>query len=190
MLSHKAIGFDVDGVIANYVAHVKRYSKWAGTDTMPSVYNLVNAGMFDTFKEFWETHTRVSLESALTPVMDSTVADVTRQLKAKGHRVAAITARDKDLCGDQTLEFFDRNGIAVDEVIFSDDKTAHGVDVMLDDHPGNVAALVEAGVPVVLRDSTYAHEIADYGLTVGPGGDVPVARSAADYYRLLTSSLI
>lgn len=177
----KIIGFDADGVLADYIGHIKSYSPWAGTSHEPTRYDLVEAGMFSDKEAFWAEHMKVSKETSKTPLFDKTVPGVISKLRDNGHKVVIITARDKDIAGSETDKFLRRHGIAVDDVIYSDNKTAHGVDSMIDDSPKNVSELFKAGIPVMLRNSSYIGEAKDFNIPVGVSGGVPVAYSAQDY---------
>lgn len=71
-------------------------------------------------------------------------------IKAAGHRVHLVTARDCEQAGADTSEWLLRHGVAYDSLLFSRDKTVVPVDLFIEDNVDNAIALKEAGTPVFL----------------------------------------
>lgn len=77
-------------------------------------------------------------------------------LRRMGHRIVIMTARTTTLYTDPvalTEAELRRGGIVYDKLICATDKAeaclAEGVDVLIDDHPRNCAAVAAAGVKVI-----------------------------------------
>lgn len=92
------------------------------------------------------------------------------ELRLRGHEIKIITARDairdkKDepykgyMMKRDTLEWFDKNGIPYDKIIFSATKDGYNkgwvcqhehVDVMLEDEEKNIESIVDVGIPCII----------------------------------------
>lgn len=162
--SEPVVAFDIDGVIANFNAAMKPYSKVAHTEeTSPQFYDFVRSGWFDTWNDFEDAHLDVMDKAYDIPLLDSTAGDAMRMLHNNGCKVIVVTAR-REMWRDATLKFFDKHGIPVtsDNLFFMDRKKKTDIhfDYIVDDSPKNIADVLEhSDAQVSVYDQRYNKDI-------------------------------
>ena len=151
------VGIDLDGVCADYIGALRLAGREAGheiTSTYPETYDMVGGGWFPSHEAWRVAHDAAMPLAAGFPALVS-AADF-EPLKQIGAELVAITARETDYFG-QTCVWIDKNLPGVfDRIVFTGDKHAYGLDVLIEDNPAEVGA---GDTPVVLVDYPYNRHV-------------------------------
>ena len=125
-----------------------------------------------TFNKYLDDiYTRVEVKKGAVEVLKS--------LKSKGHKIYIITARNNNTSKKVkdvetiTREWFDRNGIVIDEMIidaYGDGKASackkHLIDIMIEDNPYNYKKIISTGTKCLLFDDRGRYDLGkDYVTT-------------------------
>ncbi len=96
------------------------------------------------------------------PKIEKDIEQLTHKLISRDvdTKVYMITARSNtQVIVDDTMHWLEKNGFKFTDVFFTDDKAnickAAGIDVMIEDELGQVLALVQTNVSVVVRDQPW-----------------------------------
>jgi 5'(3')-deoxyribonucleotidase len=163
------LGVDLDGVCGDFYGRLREIAAvWLDvpieslTDDVSygvPEWNLEPLGGYSALHRF--AVTQHNLFGTLKPMPG--ITPVLRRLSIAGIRIRIITHRlyIKHFHLEairQTVEWLDRNGIPYWDICFMGDKTAVGADLYIEDSPGNVAELRDAGCEVVVfANSTNKH---------------------------------
>lgn len=158
----KVVAIDIDGVLADFNAAMKPFSKVKDTDeNTPDDYNYVTSGWYDTWEEFEHAHVTVMDDAGSIPPQEPTgvAGEAIRKLKDAGLEVKVITARREQWRG-ATLEFFSRHDIPIEtqDLHFMDKKNKSEMhfDYLVDDAPKNVIdALQNSSAEAVIYNQRY-----------------------------------
>lgn len=164
------IGIDIDGVLADYVEHMRTVATTQGikVDPLggPRTYSMVEPGWFTDDHQWARCHEIVTGELERTPLLDAFAPEALARLRSRGHHLVVMTARraptgagysQADVV-QATQAWLERHRIQAHEVVFNDHRTPRHeleLDLALDDSPEQIAALHAAGVPTVIRDQPY-----------------------------------
>ncbi len=168
------VGIDLDGVLYDFVGALRDYA---------GMHNAPEARRWEFYEDWGWTREKFK-EVCDAGVGDGEIfwrgspidgaVELTHALKAAGHRVVIVTARDFGSAGasrNATRSWLRAWGFHYDELHFAEDKTQFNLDWMLDDSP-HVAEQFR-GHPktrFVLMDQPWNRHI-EGGLTVlGPDG--------------------
>lgn len=159
------IGLDVDGVLADYMAGVAAVGRKLGHAMEralhgPSRYGLVEPGWFPTEEDAAAAMEALHGGDAMgrLPLLDPTAPEAVRRLRAAGHQVVVVTARDLRSRA-LTHDWLRRHRIDADEVLFERSKHRAGCHIYLDDAPHNIAELREFGAEAVVYDAPYNRDV-------------------------------
>lgn len=197
------IATDIDNVLVKFekllFADMKHHNCecLANVKGEPTSYNLVKNWFGGDLDHFTYHHDNAVFGSANAPTLDDTAAASIKKLQDNGFKVIALTARPEKFRG-VTEAFLTNNGIVPDELIHDHNKTNHKFDAIIDDAPHNVDEIMNAGIPVVLRASSYMNEVSTkHGIELGSythvgsngqGHKVAVANKFSDYSDMILSS--
>lgn len=152
------VGFDLDGVVYDFGASVKRYLASIGKPVEfqenraePHTWNF-----FESWGMTPEDFVQVCHDGAdagfifCGPTRPNAVAAMNDVWNA-GHEVIIITDRKfgktPAVSEKNTYDWLDMHGFAYDSVTFSADKTCVPTDIFVEDKKENFLALWEAGIP-------------------------------------------
>jgi 5'(3')-deoxyribonucleotidase len=152
------LGIDLDGVIYNFVDEFRAYySEKIGVDidslSEPTSWEFYRDwGMTD--EEYFTNlglaaiHSKVFRHGEIYPNARESIL----KLKEMGFEIVIITARylsnnpdHMKIIENNTRNWLVDNNVAFDELIIDNDKTRHGLDILIDDNLSNVEALLIAG---------------------------------------------
>lgn len=157
------IGLDIDGVAYRFVDTLRTYIH--GKTGKP-LEEMPPATTWDFFEDQWGITADEYVEFVVQGVKDKVIfwtgeieQDVVKaveSLRNLGHEIVFITARKfkgiEDLCVLATEYWLNSNGVYYDEVIVSNDKTGHNLDILLDDSPAQIQnQVVHGGHAVVFN---------------------------------------
>ncbi len=155
-------GVDLDGVCADFYAGLRTIAAdWleVSSDSLTEdvSYGLNEWGVPDAPGGYADLHryavTQRDLFLALRPIPGC--ATTLRRLSKSGVRIRVITHRlfikhFHQTAVAQTIEWLDRYDIPYWDLCFMRDKDAVGADLYIDDAPGNISALRDAGHEVIV----------------------------------------
>jgi beta-phosphoglucomutase-like phosphatase (HAD superfamily) len=167
---HAGAIVDIDGVLGDFVTAMSRWTSIhrgvAGLGE-PSSYSFAADPCWRrAYRSDGEFATALTMagESGLylsEPVLDPGAARVIADLRDRGARVLAVTARsDGDPSVDavirrDTAGWLAAHGFVVDGLVFAADKLAVGCDVIIEDSPITIARAVAAGIRAVRVPHPY-----------------------------------
>ncbi len=152
------LGLDLDGVVYNFVEEFRTYvstQRGVHPDSLAPVHRWEFYLDWDMSEDEYFT----TLEQAAVgghvfkngAAYDG-AAQAVSQARDIGYEIVAITARkltdiqdDHQIIHDNTAEWLTINGIHFDELIVDNDKTNHGLNVLVDDSLANVHHFIMAG---------------------------------------------
>lgn len=145
------VAIDIDGVMADYVHAVAGLANAQfGLDLDPSTdpqrYDMsdwLTTSQWSTVHDLWE---RFGVRA--TSVLDATSARTCFELSRRGFRVVALTSR-AEVTRMATRRWLTENSIEVDDLVLvdrSEDKAEFACAVLVDDHPGVIAAACASDV--------------------------------------------
>lgn len=145
------IGVDLDGVCVNYLEALRHEGAKHNitlSSLPPTNYAMLGDGWFESKEQWLSIHHEVMRwADQFHPLIAPHVFH-----HLDGHDVVAVTSRTEDH-SELTRKWIDYNlpGVFTD-VIFTDNKHVHGMDVLIDDNP----YVVDSGdTPVVMVDYPY-----------------------------------
>lgn len=150
------VGIDLDGVCADYIGALRlagRELGYAISNTNPTTYDMLCSGWFPSHEAWRKAHeAAMPLAAGFSPLVG---VDGFWRLKQSGAELVAITARDTGYF-EQTYAWIDKNLPGVfDRIVFTGDKHAYGLDVLVEDNPAEVGG----DTPVVLVDYPYNRHV-------------------------------
>ncbi len=160
------LGVDLDGVCADYEgafrASVARQLD-RDPDTLPPQTVLDAYSEWGlAFEEFEQAHTRAVLEDRMFRRMEplAGVSEGLWQLSDAGVWIRIITHRllfnwAHETSAADTAYWLDTHRIPYRDLCFIGDKPNVGADLYVDDSPGNIVALREAGRAAIVFDQPY-----------------------------------
>ncbi len=164
------LGVDLDGVCADYETGLRGFvtSGWGVEEAVlppQTRWSFVESNWFNDEQSYRDWHDRAVNDGLLArlPMIDG-AAESLRSLSDAGVRIRIITHRllrsgfHRQVVAD-TVGWLDAHDIPYWDLCFVADKTAVGCDLLVDDAPHNVAALVAAGRPVIIFDQPYNRDI-------------------------------
>lgn len=171
------IGLDLDNTVARYSEGLHSVGRATGVLNgefrLPTTYNMVEEGWFSDFSEFLPTHQNLCHQAGLADLglLQADLNNLVRRWQADGHEVVVITARIMDdhdealrrkvLAG--THKWVNTFLPAADETFIVDhsknSKLVANADLYVDDSPGVVNGLREAGKRVIIRDQPYNRDL-------------------------------
>lgn len=176
------IGFDVDGVLADVASfQLKNGEKhFAGRGIPlkdPRAFDV--GGMFACTRMqrhlFW---LKYIWRYCTSEPMTEGAAELSKRLKAEGHKITIVTARvftDKDdlkgrLFRKMLRDWLDKNGFVYDQIFYClesegrsnkiDICLEQGVDIFIDDKPSNLYGLMDK-IPVICYPAPWNEELSD-----------------------------
>ncbi|MCI8326514.1 MAG: hypothetical protein HFI37_01910 [Lachnospiraceae bacterium] len=179
------IGIDIDGVLTNVeqfsMDYFSRYCVERNVEYHigDSSYEIAKTfGVSDELaSEFWDEY--LEYYGVHEPAR-ALASEVIKKLKQEGHEIYIITARwrtNKDDAAGKRMrgivkKWLDENEIVYDQLIFSQaqgerksqEVQESGVDVMVEDNPGNIAELSEI-VPILCYATGYNKECTGDNIT-------------------------
>lgn len=160
------VGFDLDGVLYPFDQALAEYFLDRGTrpealPTPQSWHFYKDWGLkADGFDYTCHEATRYGdLFNCLPPYPGA--ADAVRKVKAAGHSIHIITARNYGNPGQaqsQTVKWLNRYGIPYDTLTFSSDKTIVTTDVYLDDKISNVESFKDTKTTGILLRRSWNND--------------------------------
>jgi hypothetical protein len=168
-------GFDSDGVIYNYsdsvyatmcLPEVNLGHLWKSGPTPKSFWNYYE----DWKNEDGTPYTFAQYKAIVDYGVDKGIVfgpgffrpnakESIGRIRAKGHKVIVLTDRffgsDPENSHRNTFAAFKAEGIEVDEIHFTKDKTSVQVDTMVEDKLENYDALIAAGIPTWLINRAW-----------------------------------
>lgn len=157
------IGFDVDGVLVDMSGYQMKYGRPYFEKRNIQVSNPRGFDILDIFKcsvddreKFW---IKYIWRYCLFEPMTKGAADLSKKIKANGHKITIVTGRAHTTEQSTTGKLFrwmlkhwlKKNGFVYDEIYYctesgsAEEKTQicinHGVDVLVDDKPENLISL-------------------------------------------------
>lgn len=163
------LGVDLDGVVFDYTEGLRHYMvEVVGHDRglLPDPTDWDFTGWpFAGRDHFIETHLEALADGlfSYSPVIPGAqealwrlsnlgvgIHIVTNRFIRNGHHKAAVS---------QTIECLDKHDLPYDGITFIKDKTRIDVDVLLEDAPHNLFAMIEAGKPVIAFDTLYNRHV-------------------------------
>lgn len=185
---HYVVAVDIDGVLYELVEALRQ---WRHRRLGVPLAAMPDPGVYD-LETAWNYSSGALVADLVAGVKDREVfwkgpahqpglAGV-RALKAAGHRVVLVTARNlpgiEDLCREATEFWLASPGVEVDydELILASDKTTVEWDFLIDDYEKNVRAGHGAGRHAVLVNRGWNVSVA---LQQSPWEDIPALVDAA-----------
>lgn len=167
--SEFVLGVDLDGVCADFYAHMRIIvAEWRGVDVnslpLDVTYGLHEWGVPDT-EEYLRIHRFAVTERGLfrsVPLIDG-ARQALRRLSNDGFHVRIITHRlfvpyFHRQAVEQTVAWLDSRAIPYRDLCFMEDKCLVDADVYIEDNPRNIEAIQNAGKTVIaFTNSTNAH---------------------------------
>lgn len=153
------IGFDIDGVLINYVSAVRRAAGLKETDTQPQTYSMVEPGWFESEDQWLDAHNKAMVHSDAFEVLDPTADQAFDLIRSHGHEIWALTGRNSVYSG-LTERSLANNGWKFDRVIHTSgliEKSSFDLDWLLEDHPETV--LEQSDTSMVIRDHPYNRQV-------------------------------
>ncbi len=165
------LGVDLDGVCGDYEDAFRRsVARRLGVE--PST--LAPQTMMDaysewglSFGEFQDAHRQAVVEDRIFRTMEPLpgVSEALWKLSDAGIWIRIITARllfsgVHETSAADTAYWLDANRIPYRDLCFISDKPDVGADLYVDDSPGNVAALRDAGRATIVFDQPYNRHLA------------------------------
>jgi 5'(3')-deoxyribonucleotidase len=161
--SEFVFGVDLDGVVADYIQGLKPIAaEWLGVP-VTSLTDEVSYGFKEwNIGDYNDLHRFALKERALfasLPLMDG-AASALRRISSRGVRIRIITHRlyipwFHRQAVVQTIEWLENYGIPYWDLCFMAEKSSVNAHVYVEDSPGNISALREAGKEVIVfRNST------------------------------------
>lgn len=160
------ICIDIDGTMIDPYFFVPYLNRLNGVDIKNDDYKSINwidiyGDKFQSlYRDFDTIFSYVYKEAKILPDVYKTI----KYFEKSGHNVYYVTARSKKI--DQiTKEWIAKNGLDPEKVISmgSKDKVniakKLGCDVFIEDDPGNVKKLLDAGFNVIILDTNYNKSI-------------------------------
>lgn len=165
------LGVDLDGVCADYEgafrASVAR-QRDLDVDSLPPQTTMDAYSEWGlSFEEFEDAHRRGVLEDRMFRHMQPLpgVSDVLWELSDRGVWIRIITHRlifnwAHETSAADTAAWLDSHRIPYRDLCFIGDKPNVGADVYIDDSPGNIVSLREAGRTAIVFDQPYNRHLA------------------------------
>ena len=158
------VGFDLDGVLYDFGRAYREHLRSTGYDhpalaTESQVWDISDElGLTpEQFEEYY--HDGVNLGQILLGPAHEGGPEAVRSLKAAGHSIHIITARegfgDPGRARERTLEWLASHDIPFDTLTLAHDKTNPRTDVFIEDKIENYDALEAAGIPCYLVDRPW-----------------------------------
>lgn len=150
------LGVDLDGVCADFYSRMREVAaEWFETkiDDLPTevTYGLPEWGIANS-EQYQSLHRFAVTQRDLfrTVPMIPGARKVLRRLSNEGYRIRIITHRlfiqyFHEVAVRQTIEWLDKNGIPYWDLCFMKEKDQVGADIYVEDSPGNIEALRQAG---------------------------------------------
>jgi len=152
------LGLDLDGVVYNFVDEFRTYVSTQRRVDPASLAEIdkwefyLDWGM--TEGEYFETLQEAAIGGHIfkSGQIYEGAAEAVAEVRDMGFEIVAITARkltdivlDHQIIYDNTANWLTMNGIEFDELIVTNNKVGHGLNVLVDDHLGNVHNFIAAG---------------------------------------------
>lgn len=165
------LGVDLDGVCADYegafrasvVRHLGRPEDQLPAQTVMDAYSQWGL----TFQEFEQAHKKAVLEDRMFRHMPALpgVSEALWRLSDQGVWIRIITHRllfnwAHESSAADTAYWLDQHRIPYRDLCFIGDKPNVGADLYVDDSPGNVVALRDAGKAAIVFDQPYNRDLA------------------------------
>lgn len=169
------IGFDLDGVIVDYVGALQNKLGNQGAEG-PFTYNMIEDNWFDSREQWRQAHGEVMNRCATLEVLDMSIVPALNCLRRAGHELIAITAR-AEIYRQGTLAQLEANGIYFDSLIMTghrSKKSDYGLDFLVEDHPQTV--LEDSATQMVIYDQPYNQSVPD---------TIPRVHSCMEYARYI-----
>lgn len=157
----KVVGFDLDGVIVDYVGAVRK-GKPSIISEGPFTYSMVEDGWFDSKDEWLKVHSKMMESCEHFDLLDPSIVEAVAVLHQGGFVCKGITARSSKYA-EGTLRQLSSHGVEFDEVIFTDHKalkSSFGMAYIFEDHPDTV--LEKSETVMALRDHPYNQHVPDH----------------------------
>jgi len=165
------LGVDLDGVCADYEgafrASVARHFDREPSQLPPQTVMDAYSQWGLTFQEFEQAHKRAVLEDRMFRHMPALpgVSEALWRLSDQGVWIRIITHRllfnwAHESSAADTAYWLDQHRIPYRDLCFIGDKPNVGADLYVDDSPGNVLALREAGRAAIVFDQPYNRDLA------------------------------
>jgi 5'-nucleotidase len=160
------LGVDLDGVCADYEgafrASVARQRSLDPAGLPPQTTMDAYSEWGLTFEQFEEAHRRAVLEDRMFRHMEPLpgVSEALWELSDRGIWIRIITHRlifnwAHETSAADTAAWLDENRIPYRDLCFIGDKPNVGADLYVDDSPGNIVSLREAGKTAMVFDQPY-----------------------------------
>lgn len=188
------IAFDLDGCLYNFNSVMREWLASRGWERAampePDQYYTQHAWKIDN--KVFQTEMKEALRAGVMFRTGMAMRDgvhTARYLGLLGHTVLINTARNftglSIASKSATVQWLRENGVHPDKIhladpVKSEDKLAEPFDLLIDDHPGNVKAALDAGRSAVLLDRPWNHIYLDLPRA-------SYAEISADPYKFLRS---
>lgn len=156
------VGVDIDGVIYDWEKSLRLWrvnARGIDPETMPVSDIWEVSEKWGISREELVSDCEAAVAAGWMFNRGTPINDARHQLlrlRNTGHSIHIITARDfGPMTQPNTHRWFQRYSIPFDTMDFSHDKTIRPLDVMIDDKPGNIEALLDVGVDAYLQDRPY-----------------------------------
>lgn len=169
---HYVLGIDLDNVTANYTKGLRDYmvSRGFSAEDMPEPtdYDFVKAGWpFKDREDYMNNHMDfVSCGGFLGLETMLGASETLHKLVGEGVRIRVVThrlLRDNTYAQSisDTVRWLDSRGIPFHDFCAISQKSAVGVDMLVDDAPSNVESVREGGGHVAVFDHPYNRHLPD-----------------------------
>ncbi len=164
------LGVDLDGVCADYEgafrAAVMRQQQRDASELPPQTVMDAYSQWGFTFEQFEDAHRRAVLEDRMFRHMEPLpgVSEALWELSDLGVWIRIITHRlifnwAHEISAADTAAWLDANQIPYRDLCFIGDKPNVGADLYVDDSPGNIVSLREAGKTAIVFDQPYNRDL-------------------------------
>lgn len=174
------IAIDLDGVVYNFIDEFRDYlinHEGYDPDDLPEEYTSWDYykvwGLSDL--EYWEKFFTAAHKSHILTngKVIPGAKEGLEKIKELGCEIVILTAREavgtktSETIRTNTLNWLDANGIVFDELVISNEKFNEDFDVLFDDGPHNIEAVILDGRPAIFFDQPWNRSVPIYNRVYG-----------------------
>lgn len=153
------IGFDLDGVVFDYLAALREADPSVGNNGGPYTYAMIEDGWFTSRDHWRETHAK-AMENAVTfGLEDPSIYDAIELVHQHGDLAIAATARDMKAFSltEDAIRYHDLPFDKLYVTEFSTPKSELGLYALLEDHPDTV--MEQGDTQMLIYDQPYNRDV-------------------------------
>lgn len=163
------LGLDCDGVVYNFVDTLRQWIHMHGRplESMPeaNTWNFFSDQWGLTFDQYKE-YTISGIDAGYIFAQGEAIPGAIETIHNLSHdyEIIFVTSRSGfgeryEKCRQNTLKWFADNDIWFDGIIFAEDKTNRGIDLLLDDAPHQVGNAVAVDERIVIFDQLWNRHV-------------------------------